>query len=393
MSRFWPLASTMSGTTDGSSFTLGNKGHATVAGFVSYLWYYRSQAAANGIPQNLKLWDVSTGTLLATIDPASSSSGTGWKAFPLSSNINLDANQVFAVSAYWPAGRQFSRVTGASKPTPESPLEWETNFAVSNFGSDAYPATAGTATCEGVDVTFTESEAPEPGTPPLNADIENALVRWFSSGGDNTRTAEAPYQTWLETFRLGGGVDGLVERLDADGWPVVLGGVNKADLPAWLSAAGTIISAIAATADTIKNWTDAPTLPAGGATSASITALSGQLQTAVLRTLTDPPDVGWTLDDTVPFVGPFVVDAPFDRLFVNITTIGSANGLAVVGGLSFLSFAWWWAPLRSGAIVGRYHTSRALAADLYEPGRRCPGALVVVPADFEGEYELWRYTG
>lgn len=393
MARFWPLASTMSGTTDGSNFTLGNAGHSTLAGVITHLWFYRSQTASNGIPVNLKLWDNSTNTLLASVDPASASAGTGWKAFELATPVEISANQVFIISAYWPAGRQFSRVTGASKPTPEAPLAWETNFARSNFGSDAFPATAGTGTCEGVDVTFLDTDVPSPTEGPTNLDIENALVRWFSSGGDNTRTDETPYQTWLETFRIGGGVDGLVERLDAAGWPVVLGGVNKENLPAWLSAAGSVIGGISTLAETIKNWTDNPTVPEGGATAASILALSAQLQTVALRNLTDPPGTGWSLEETVPFEGPFLINDPFDRAMVNITTMGGANRVSAILGLDFLSFAWWWAPLRGGAVAGRYHTSRALTQDLYEAGRRLPGAMVVVPADFEGEYERWLYTG
>lgn len=392
MARFWPLASTPTGGTDGSSFTLGNAGHATNSGKITQLWFYRSNTASSGIPQSLKLFDVVSQALLASADLTSTTSGVGWKAFDLIPSVNIDSGQIVTVAAYWPAGRTFTRVTGASKPTPESPLVWETSFNRSHFGSEAFPEVTGTAQCEGVDITFGETDVPEPTVQPVNFDIENAFVRWLSSGTDNTRRTEIPWIQWVAIQAIKTVTDALPASLTALATDVGTALTRTAGL-----TGGTVQAALTATQTAL----DAAITSVGTGVSAVGTGVSaiGAVITGTLELLANGPqgmavdtDPGWVEVDSGTFSGHFTVLERCDRVYVHITTVGADNTTSTLGSWDFGSFAWPWYPLL-GNMIGRHRTSRAREAVLYEPGMRMDGVLVQLPADFEGTYSAVRFDG
>jgi len=392
MSRIWPLASVMGGATDGSSFTLGNGFHASIPGQITQLWYYRSQAAANGIPVNIKLWDVSSQALLASVDPSTSTAGTGWKAFNLATPVNVSAGQVLAITAYWPAGRQFSRVAAASKPTPETPLVFEANFARSNFGADAFPNTAGSATCEGVDITFNGTDVPDPNDTPNNFDIENALVRWFSSGDDNTRTGELPTLIYNAIQTALANLDTL-----SDGQ-----GDLGSDLTTILTrtvglTGGTIQAALNALDAALKGpsgttMTGIETLVSAGAETAdAILALLGQ-SSGGPGGLVEATDPGWTLVASGAFDGDFEVTERCDRVYVSIDTAASGDDVSTRLGHEYVARYYWWEPV-FGSFGGTHQTQRNVQACLYVEGMRMDGARVYVGNGRQGTWEAWRFDG
>lgn len=376
-----------------ANFEWASRFYSDEDSYVKNMRWYRGSVGTPA-PSAMRLWDSVTQSVVVTAPVIPDNGAVGWQAysFPISP-YTLIAGRVYVVSISTPFNFAYTYQATSSPIVPDAPLHFDSNARAFKTNAYTYPNVTDNAYYMLVDIGVeTAPITVVPGEPTTNSTLDQRLQAWLDK--DST---DYPDSTPILTHTLAGEnqtrLDTLISKVDAGGWPVAIGGVNKANIPAWLSAAGTIISATASVADSIKAWTDAPTVPAGGATSASILALAAQIQNGDLRYLTAPGSAGWTLDATVPFAGTFVADQDADVIFVNITTIGSERVTNTIGGLSFLTMPWWWVPLRAGAIAGRYHTSRALTADLYEPGRRLSGALVVLPADFEGEYEVWRYTG
>lgn len=396
VSKLWSDTPTISGSTAllGADTVYAIAFVPDVTQYIHGIRRYRSSTAAANKADYLAVWDTTTQEVICFIGSPSDNGAVGWQETAVGTTHELVAGREYRVGQFTFGGS--TRTANFTTTAPSDPGN-DLAFATTKYryvqGAFAYPSLTASSYYCAVDV-ITDNTPPDPGSGVAAGDIANQLAAWLISTGDNTHQTDGiPWLSYVMQQGMDTNLDTLIEKLDAGGWPVVLGGVNKADLPAWLGTAGTILGSILALADSIKSWTDAPTVPSGGATTAGLLALAAQIQNGDLRYLTAPGGAGWVLDATVPFVGPFIVDQEADVIFVNITTYGDANRLGVYAGLSFLSFAWWWTPLRAGAISGRYHTSRALTADLYEPGRRLGGALVVVPPDFEGEYEVWRYTG
>lgn len=356
--------------------------------------FYRNATGSANKADSITLWHAGTQGVVAHFGNPVDDGTVGWQTTLTGSVIELTAGQEYRIGWYQLGG---SVRTNSYKTTAPSDPANDLAFASTVYryiqNTYAYPTLNAASYYPLIDV-LTDDNPPDPDAGSSAGDINNQLASWLISTGDNTHQTDGiPWLSYVMQQGMNTNLDTLLEKLDNGGWPVALGGVNKADLPAWLSAGGTIISTISTVVANLQT-AQGPTgdLP-GDTLTGGLLALQAQIQNGDQRWLTAPGAAGWTLDDTVPFAGPFVVDAEADVIFVNITTIGSANRSRTVGGLDFLTFPWWWVPLRAGAIVGTHRTCMALSADLYEPGRRLPGALVVVPEDFEGEYELWRFTG
>jgi hypothetical protein len=393
-SRLWQgWAGSPNTFADSNSWQRGVGFEPLAPGVLSEVWWYRPATGAQYQPTAIRVWDIATSAAIGQCSLIHDDGIVGWQPCVLDTPIDLATGQDVACTAYYPAGRPFANVPVGLVPAVGANLAWLSPKSRYQFGNVFPSALNDTANVSPIDIVFEATDVDDPDDPPVNLDIDNALARWFTSTGDNLRQSELPWQTYVATAGLSTDLDTLIERIDAGGWPVVLGGINKADLPAWLSAAGTIISAISSVVQTLQTGQGAVADLPGDTLTGGLLALAAQIQNGDQRWLTAPGGAGWTLDATVPFTGPFLVNDEADHIMVNITSIGSANRSRTLLGLDFLTFPWWWVPLRAGAIVGPHHTCMALTADLYEPGRRLPGALVAVPEDFEGEYEVWRYTG
>lgn len=392
---------TPTGAANTTGASVANKFSMASQVYVTEIKFYKWSTSAP--PSRIYFYNVDTSTIdwQRETPPSEWHLGAdGWYHLYLLNEFGTNfapwVTYIYKLTAYMENLGTISSTAGHS-PAPDSPATLYRSY--SQNSATANPATEGGVNVWfGLDMVWQTSSPTDPtgsqtdpeGTDPSQ---EQDLAQWLQDGNPLLRDDSLPKINHDAIVAARAEIDKLVTHLDANGWPVVFGGVNRANLPAWLTAAGSVLSAVSDIVSNIQTAIGTPGDPEPDSVLAELLALQGQVFNGDQRYLTQPGGAGWTLDVTVPFAGPFVVDQDADVIFVNVTTHGEENRINVYGGLEFLTFAWWWVPLRAGAIAGRYHTSRALQADLYEPGRRLGGALVVVPPDFEGEYEVWRYTG
>lgn len=385
-----PIGVSINGPT--TTFEIGTCFHVDTAAALTQLRWYRVSAGSPA-PSALRLWDTTTQTVVYTATSVPDNGSVGWQTHqPGASPMNLVANREYRVSISTPNNFQIANFGSSPAIVPSSPLHFESNVRCYRLNSFLYPNSQDGAIYHLVDIGVGASvdEAP-PEAPVTNESLDARLQAWLDKD-----SADFPDSTPILTYEA---------VTDAtDGLPAILTAVNgiATDM---LQADSAVITELRNAVDTVEPVLVAA-LGAGGAmlTGALRTYLDG-MQASIDNSLqyslqaqggtqgvaghTDP---GWTVVDSGAFAGTFEVLDRCDRVYVHITTVGASVTTYQENGRDLGSFAWWWAPTFAN-MLGRYHTSRAREAVLYEPGMRMDGALVVLPPDFEGTYEASRFDG
>lgn len=393
MARLWPGSpSGVSSFSDGNTWEQGVQFEPTRPGRITGFRWYRHNTTAGHAPTGGHIWDKSSSVAIVTPAGVPDDGLVGWQTYDLPTPYVYDTSQDIIASWTYPAGIPFATTAQSNAPAPDSGMAWLSPKRAYRIGAGIPNGFNDFANVTPIDIIFEATDVEDPDTTPTNFTVDESLARWFASGDQNVRTDELPWQTKVA-------IDLVQEAVDAVAADVTTEITRTAGL-----TGGTLQSALDAVVTALK-----------GAGSATLTALDtaiAAVQAALdateavmnatadlMRWLAGGPsglapasDPGWTTVDSGAFSGPFSVSGQFDRLYVHITTVGGANTSTTFESWEFGSFAWWWCPI-FGNMAGRYHTSRAREAALYEPGMRMEGALVVLPADFQGTYEAVRFDG
>lgn len=377
-----------------SNFTLGPNFTPSVDGQVTHLLWYRGATGANNLPQRLSLWNRSSGTKIAEVVGFSDNGVVGWKSYALVTPAGLAAGVTYCVAADIPSGTNIVYVGNGSQPTPDTNLAWPANKRGIHTGAmNTFPETVDNTQVLLYDIVFDDAAGLPPSDEPASqADVEAVIASWFTLGVGNDHVGQLPNQTYEAITDTDTGLPKILTDI----------GNISADM---LTSESAIIGTITDGLDNIDAALVNALGPAGNLVTGALRTYLNGLETTINNTLglieqvrggvqgmAPGDDPGWTVVAGDDFTGPFLVPDKCDRILVAITDLGDANRLAVYAGISFLSFAWWWAPM-FGDYVGSHRTSRALNADLHVPGRQLDGALVVVPADFTGTWQALRFDG
>lgn len=380
--------------TEGGPVTMGVSFVPSVDGLVTALKWYRGSTGAGIIPQRLALWNRSTGNKIAEVVSPTDNNTVGWKQYDLVTPAALAQGLTYSVTFDVAGSVTAYRHVNGTPPLPDTNLAWSGNMRAYHAGAqNTFPNTVDNFGGNLVDIVFDDAgTGPPPDDPATAADVDAILASWLTLGAGNDHVGQLPNQTYEAITDTDTGLPAILDAVGGFASSVVglvggsiqsaldatedaIRGAGTVTLNALNLAIGAVQSALDATASVMQATADLMTMLAGGP--------SG---------MTASTDPGWTTVDSGAFSGPFSVSGQFDRLYVHITTVGGANTNTTFESWEFGSFAWWWCPIY-GNMAGRYHTSRAREAALYEPGMRMEGALVVLPADFQGTYEAMRFDG
>lgn len=380
--------------TEGGPVTMGISFTPSVDGLVTALKWYRGSTGAGILPQRIALWSRSSGNKIAEVVGPTDNNVVGWKQYDLVTPAALAQGVTYSITFDIPSNQTAYRVAAGSVPIPDTNLAWAANKRAYHAGAqNTYPEATDNTFANLVDIVFDDAgTGPPPDDPATAADVDAILASWFTLGAGNDHVGQLPNQTYEAITDTDTGLPAILDAVGGSAGAFVglvggtvqsalnatetaIRGAGVVTLAALNTAIGAVQTALDATASVMQATSDLMTMIAGGPTG--------------FATASDP---GWTTVDSGAFSGTFSVSGQFDRLYVHITTVGSANTSITLESWEFGSFAWWWCPIY-GNMAGRYHTSRAREAALYEPGMRMEGALVVLPADFEGTYEAMRFDG
>lgn len=382
------MAVTWDAGTIGGDQEVGTQFHVVTDISLVGLRFLRTTAGGSPGPIGLRLWEVGNSTPLVDISSVSDSGTVGWQTTAIPGSVLLSAGHNYIVSAKCVAGQGIGFKAAGSKPAPPPEFSWNTNVRnvlVSGYG---YPSLAGSDFIEAIDFEASTTLPADNTDASLTlGNLRNEFARWISSV-DITQADSIPAlaYTLLQTVR---------DTLDAASTKITN---NELYIAAALGPAGTLATGALRTlldrnrdeATKILDLADSVLKTKLDALSADTAAIRDVLQNPVTPEPPTAPSATWVITDSGAETGPAVLTEPADFYNISITAYGGANRTYDVGGQTLFTFGWWVAPLRGGAL-GSYQTYRALSADVYEPGRRMPGLLVAVPADFEWTWEAWSY--
>lgn len=357
---------------------------------LTQIWWWRDSTTAGNKPTQLRVWDRATGQNIAPVPDIPDNGAVGWQTYTLLNKVQLVAGRVYSVSGYWPANTGYPQYIGLHPQTVDYPLIIGTPQRSTGAANSAtFPNTTNdNAASWGLDVTveFDDPDAPPAAT---STDIEASLTSWLSSTANDHPLTGIPYLLY-------GLVQTIKTTLDTAAAKVAS---NEDAIAAALGPGGAMVTGAARTI--LDNHRDELAKVLDLADSVlktkldAITTDTGDIKSLLANPVTPEPPTSetaeWIITASGSESGQATITDPADFYNITITDYGAENRVRAYAGQDFLSFAWWVAPLRGGA-SGSYQTYRSLSADVYEPGRRLPGLLVVVPNDFDWTWEAWSYV-
>lgn len=368
----------------------GNNFIAPLTAALTELHWFRTAPGVGGPPDDLRVWDRVTGGQVVNVAVPADNNATGWQTTVLPNKIPLVPGRTYTVSGYWANGNGYPQYIGAMPQTVEYPLQLgnpQRSTGVAN--APGYPNTTNdNVAVFGLDVTV-EFADPDAEPPATGDDVEARLDAWLRTSPAPDELTGAPwlsYQLLLANQTALGVVDAALADLQ-DKFGTAFGPLGNLAI----GALRTQLDQTKDTVDAIKAKIDASLTADTGDVPVRLTEIRDILANPVTPEPPAAPTAEWTITASDNETGPAIITEPADFYNITITGLGAANVVRPVAGQDLLNFAWWVAPLRGGA-VGTYQTYRALSADVYEPGRRLPGLLVSVPADFEWTWEAWTYA-
>lgn len=353
--------------------------------------WYRHSTGLEQRPDGLAVWDAVTHLSVATIGTIADANAVGWQQTNIGDAIKLLAGREYRVGAYFIGGNTRKNAYVVTAPSdPANDLAFASSITWVSQGAYTYPTVSGgTAYFPLMDV-VTEDDPPDPLSGEVAGDANNLLASWLISTGDNSHQLDGlPWLSYEALALNQAAIAAAQTALDdlQDKFGTAFGPLGNLAVGALRTQLDTTKAAV----DAIKAKIDASLTDTTGVVYTRFDTIDSALAALVVPAAPAAPSAAWTITDTDVETGPAIIPVAADFYNITVTAYGGANAVYSVAGQDLFGFAWWAAPLRGGAL-GHYQTSRAMSADIYEPGRRMPGLLVSVPPDFEWTWEAWSYV-
>ncbi len=370
---------------NGSKFTVEEE---VIVDLLGYWW---NNSASERIPTALSLWQMTSGsggTLLRSVAVPSSPGTQGWKDLDIDP-VTLSPGITYEVAGCSSGSGNYPISTDANLGAPDYPFVRSGSNGFFTAGSCAAPATSSGSGHVVYRVGISGSTPPDPGGNPTNLSIENALVRWFSEGDDNTRQGELPYLTHLLSTAINGAV---VETKDMVEALVAIGiGVKLGDAQAALDGLEAFLYSVAP--DSLKTYLDglgAGIRGTGNPTIADTITAINNIPTGGGGLPAGPVSVanGWTMRETVSGVGKIKWDEPADAYILVRTGWDADRQINVYEDVTYFFDRGWWAPQQADVIEG-YGTLAAATHLLRVATGRMSGVLIVQDDDFAFDLQAW----
>lgn len=360
---------------------------------VDALRYWAPTSTVSDHPVRLHFWDGETGAELGQRTVPDHNGLVGWKDVAFGTPLTCEAYHRYVISGDNGGSRHVAYV-GVAPGTPDR-LFWDSNPTVQSVtdGHDLYPNTTYTNWAL-LDAAMAPSGTPAP-SPDYDTGIENAFVRWDSSGGDNTRPLGLPVLTKAVVDAINTTVNNIPEATDAP-WVTALklwqiaGALTDLEITAWNAFA--------------KRAPNQLTGATGGggsaffssdgrqvAQSAALTLDAATLALALKRdALVSFPGTPWVHTDTTTFDTDLAWPVEADLYVVTFSDLGSNRVNTVAAGVDVSYRLAWWTPL-VGAFTHQRRFIDTPSAHLWYDGTRMPGLLLRSGAGGTGTVEAWTY--
>lgn len=338
---------------------VGPQFHTLIDTVCTGLRWHRAATGTTYLPAGLRIWDYTNSILLYETTAPTDNGLVGWQDHPIAGGINLTAGIIYG--CVWfntAAGKRASYADGASIPAAPSPLVWETNKRRFCTGSSScMPATQDNLGVYAVDVVV-EGDPPPSGQAPTNADIDNALARWFDPNDATRPTSDIKLfprvaQKWdgagselWDYLKTVWDIAGALAEVET---PIVkqflqnlqnwFGG-NLADGSSAIKRANG--ESVLAVADAI-NALLGPMSAQINTMAAQITAIQASLTGGTLGVADFP--FGWVQLDQTSWSDELAWPVAAQLYVVNITTYPEQYSSEDVAGVPWRPRAGWWAPL------------------------------------------------
>ena len=381
----WSPRNTGGASTSGVAFKVELDGEIQA---VSYM----SPASGQPTPTHVGIWRVSDEALLWSVQPPTvlgAPVANGWRDTQVLPPLPVVAGQEYRVAYAFPSAFTIMEINLASMPAGELGVTKPATHGGVARAFFAYPSSTDANKIYGYDVLFHSEDVPDPGGSPSNADIENALARWFSSDDDNTRQQHLPWLTHALATAIDeavGDTKAMVEGLVAIGIGVKLGDAQTA-----LDGLEAFLYSVAP--DSLKSYLDglegdirgsgSPTIADAIDAVNAIPTVGGGLPAGPVSVAN-----GWTLRETIPFVGKLKTEEPADAYILVRTGWDADRQVNIYEGVTYFFDRGWWAPQQADVIEG-YGTLAAQTHLLRAPTGRMSGVLIVQDDDFEGDLQVW----
>lgn len=353
-------------------------------------WYNPDPAGVS--PVLLRTWRASDQVVLDTINPAPDNNTVGKQEALASGSVVLSGGTTYVTTAQLPNAARWATLPDSQKGEAEYPLLWvDPEFRRTNAGSYGYPTVTDSTIAPFIYPIVSDGPVTDE-SPLIDSDIENALVRWFDSGGDNTRTAEIPWQTKLV-------VDGIqaTQGVHTNTLATVLGSISAGGADTVLARAATILALLQGAGGIVEvlqnvynNLTQGVTLDSLAVDIANVR--SDQLLT-VGRQLLPVGGAGWTLDFTQSLSASAAWSHQADAYVIEWTDPNAPADKELVDGIQLVWARDHWASVLRGSAVGRHFPLNARVNEIHGHGVRMPSLLINDPKGFPYTISAWRYTG
>lgn len=372
---------------------------------IEALRFYRHGTGAGYAPTRLRLWDLSTHTLLTEVTSPTDSGAVGWQESAITP-VTIDSTHIFGITGWVPNGNTSGYKLSGALGTAPTPLHWPANCRCwAPAGTTGEPTNNDNVLAWSFDVRVgAASIPPDPADPVTAGNLANSLAAWLLATSENTHQADGlPWLTKAllqSTYDL---VSGINTRLAPSGGPLtVLTDLYLNDLKTQIDAQ-TALDALVSSRLTGASGgggsafygpsgtqvaEGVETLLASGVTPTSLGAALALLR----EQLTLSPDLAdtsrWTLVDTTSGDGDALVSQQADAYFFSITTYPASQAAHAVAATLWLPRWGWVCPRVHGHFAQRqFHD--IMPTIITADGHLMDGLLIYTPSGFEWTCESY----
>jgi hypothetical protein len=375
---------------------------SSTEGWITALRWYR--ATGTTTPTTLRLWDSVTQSPIASVVSVPAPIGTGWQTVALPTPVFVQASREYRTSFFQGASTNNSlgstSGTTIGAPSPMTAITSGGGVGALAVGSDSYPNGSIGDIPFGVDVVFTDTN-PGTGTPPTQADIQNALASWLSTT-DGTHADSAPLQdhTTLATvdtntadvkgqadewaFGLGAAAHGYYATIQAliddvksitDTLPTPIARLSSIVLDHYSAD----IAGILAQIDSVLSGLGAQSTDLSGTAGSAVGALSGR---------TGFPATGWSMSASADFEDAIAFAEPADAYVLSITSYQPTQPATESPAGLWLPRLGWWCVLNGSLATQRQFVDFEQML-LEQQGRRMPGCAIQLKPGTLATVQAW----